>query len=503
MGPYDVPRAKAGGCGSVLFHHALETLKEKSMKQTVIAVGLIALLAVLMMAATGGAEEWSRFRGPNGSGVSNATGLPVEFGPTKNLVWRREVPFGRSSPILTAKSVLVTGSEGQKLITMCLNRRTGQVMWRREISRERTQKIFKGNDTATPTPASDGKNFYVFFPDFGLVSYGPNGRERWQLKLGPFNSFYGVSGSPVVHGNTLVQVCDQKSGSFVVAVDKDTGRVRWRKERKEAMTEGYSTPIVWTPESGKAQVVVSGAYRVDAYAIDSGENVWWVGKQGTYPIATPVLANGVIFATSSGSDNPTPSWEKMLERFDKNKDGKISLEELSADPKISDHFGWMDRDGDGFITAAEWDAIQRESMSEYGLVAIRAGGAGDQTEGHLIWRYQKEYSYVASPLVYRGVLYMVKDGGIVTSLNPATGEVWKTGRSKDAIDAYFASPVAADGKVYLASHDGKVSVLKADPQWEVLAVNDLGEECQATPAIGGGYLYVRTAKALYGFGQKR
>jgi outer membrane protein assembly factor BamB len=461
------------------------------------------LVFVLLIAATGWAEDWSRFRGRNGNGVSNATGLPVEFGMKKNIDWRTEVPFGRSSPILTAKRLIVTGSEGQKLITVCLDRKTGRVAWKREILRDRTQKIFKGNDTATPTPASDGKNIFVFFPDFGLVSYALDGKERWQLKLGPFNSFYGVSASPIVHGNTLVQVCDQRSGSFIIALDKDTGRVRWRKERKEVKTEGYSTPLVWSPESGKAQVIVSGAYRIDAYAVDSGENVWWVGKQGTYPISTPVLANGVIFATSSGEDKPAyDPWDKFSGRLDKNKDGKISFEELRVDPMYGDHFGWADRNSDGFVTAVEWNEILRESVSDHGMAAIRAGGAGDQTEKHLLWRYKKEYSQIASPLVYQGVLYMIKDGGIVTSLNPATGEAFKTGRSKDAIEAYFASPVAADGKVYLASNDGKVSVLKADPQWEVLAVNDLGEECQATPAIGGRSIYIRTAKALYSFSEK-
>jgi outer membrane protein assembly factor BamB len=461
------------------------------------------LVVVLMMTATGWAEEWGRFRGPNGSGISDATRLPVEFGTKKNIAWRREIPFGRSSPILTANRVVITGSEGQKLITVCLDRKTGQVMWRREIMRDRTQKIYKGNDTATPTPASDGKNFYVFFPDFGLVSYGPDGNERWQLKLGPFDSFYGVSASPIVYGSTLVQVCDQRSGSFLVAVDKDTGRLRWRKERKEVKTEGYSTPVVWTSENGKGQVVVSGTYRIDAYAIDSGENVWWLGKQGTYPIATPVIANGMIFLATSGSDKPAyDPWDKMLAKFDANKDGKISPEELRTDPMYADHFGWADRNGDGFVSVGEWDAILKESVSEHGLVAVRAGGMGDQTEKHLIWRYKKEYSNITSPLVYQGVLYTVKDGGIVTSLNPATGEVYKTGRSKDALEAYFASPVAADGKVYLVSNEGKVSVLKANAQWEVLAVNDLGEECQATPAIGDSSIYLRTAKALYCFSEK-
>jgi outer membrane protein assembly factor BamB len=461
------------------------------------------LVLILLIATTGRAEDWSRFRGPNGSGVSNATGLPVEFGLNKNLDWRKEIPFGRSSPILTEDRVVITGSEGQTLITLCLDRRTGQVIWRQEILRDRSQKIYRGNDTATPTPVSDGKNLYVFFPDFGLVSYAPDGKERWKLKLGPFSGFYGVSASPIVHGSTLVQVCDQKSGSFIIALDKDTGRVRWRKERKQAKLEAFSTPIVWMPEGGKAQVVVAGTYRIDAYAIDSGENLWWVGKQGTSPISTPVLDNGLIFATSWGSDQTTyPPWATMLE-LDKNKDGKISADEANANPQIGDHFGWADTDGNGFLTAAEWEEILRLSVSEHGLVAVRAGGSGDQTDKHLVWRNKKDYSEVTSPLVYRDVLYMVKDGGIIASLNPATGKVFKTDRSKDAIEAYFASPVAADGKVYLVSNDGKISVLKAGPKWEVLAVNDLGEECQATPAIGGKSIFIRTAKALYSFTEKR
>jgi outer membrane protein assembly factor BamB len=461
------------------------------------------LLFMLVMATVGWAEEWGRFRGPNGSGISNATRMPVEFGPKKNIVWRVEVPFGRSSPILTAKQVVVTGSEGQKLITLCLDRSTGKVLWRQEILRDRIQKIFKGNDTATPTPASDGTNFYVFFPDFGLLSYGPDGTERWRMTLGPFNNFYGVSASPIVYGNTLVQVCDQKIGSFIIAVDKDTGLVRWHQERKHASL-AYTTPIIWQSGSGKTQVIVSGVYRIDSYALDTGENLWWVGKQGTSPISTPTLANGMIFATSYGSDKPEDEpWEKIAVQFDKNKDGKISPEELTASPEYGDHFGYLDIDGDGFITAAEYEELLRESVSEHGLVAVRPGGSGDQTEKHLVWRNRKEYSSLTSPLVYQGVVYTVKNGGIIASLNPETGEVLKAGRSEKAIEAYFASPVAADGKVYLISNDGKVSVLKAGAQWEVLAVNDLGEECQATPAIGGRSLYIRTAKALYNFSEKR
>lgn len=460
------------------------------------------LVFFLMIAAPCLGEEWNRFRGPNGSGISDATDIPVEFDRTKNIDWRVEVPFGRSSPILVGDRIVVTGSEGQKLITMCLDRATGRVIWQREIIRDRKQEIYKDNDTATPTPASDGKNIYAFFPDFGLVSYGPDGEERWRFKLGPFHNFYGVSASPIIHGDTLVQVCDQRTGSFVIALNKEDGQVRWRRERPQAKTEAYTTPVLWTPEDGKAQIVIVGAYRIDGYALNSGINMWWVGGQGTTPISTPVVENGIVFATSHGSDKPQlDPWDKVSQA-DLDKDGKISAVEIRENLMLGDHFGWIDRNNDEFVTEDEWAELLEESMSEHGLVAVKAGGSGDQTENHLLWRNKKDYSDLTSPIVYRGVLYMVKDGGIVTSLNPETGEVWKLGRTKDAIEPYFASPVAADGKIYLVSSEGKVSVLKAGPQWEVLAVNDLDEECQATPAIGDGSLYIRTYEALYSFSEE-
>ncbi|MBN2242088.1 MAG: PQQ-binding-like beta-propeller repeat protein [Acidobacteria bacterium] len=455
-----------------------------------------------LMTATGPAEEWNRFRGPNGSGISDATGLPVEFGRAKNIDWRTEIPFGRSSPILARDCVVVTGSEGEKLITVCIDRKTGRVAWRRELLRDRTQEIYKDNDTATPTPASDGENIYVFFADLGLVSYGPGGEERWRFKLGPFHNFYGISASPVVYGDTLVQVCDSRRGSFIIALDKDSGSVRWRKERPMAKTEAYSTPILWMPEGGKAQVVVVGAYRIDGYALDSGQNLWWVGGQGTSPISSPVLDNGILFATSHGADKPQLEPWAQLSRRDKDKDGRISALEIGEYNMLGDHFGWLDRNEDGFLTQNEWNEVLEESVSEHGLAAVRAGGSGDMTRKNLLWRSRKSYSDLTSPLLYRGVLYMVIDNGIVVSRDPETGEIWKIGRTKDAVESYYASPVAADGKVYLASHGGKISVLKAGPQWEVLSVNDLGEQCQATPAIGNGSIYIRTREALYRFSEK-
>ena len=461
-------------------------------------------IAVFFIATLASAEDWPRFRGPQGSGTSDSTGLPAEFGPGKNLVWRVAVPRGRSSPIVVKDRVYLTALDGETLLTLALDRNTGATAWRREIRRDHAHKVYVGNDTATPTLASDGQSLYAFFPDLGLVSFDLAGKERWRLPLGPFDSFYGISSSPVVLGDTVALVVDQPRGAFVLAVDKDTGRVRWRTERKQVTSEGFSTPTFYAPERGKPQLIATGAYRVDAYDLETGENLWWIGSQGVYPVGSPVIFGGMLIAVSHGSEAPEyPPFDDLLNRLDTNKDGQLSAEEWSHDADFKDHFGWVDMDKDGFATRGEYDAKQKESVTDYGVTGSTLGGSGDRTASNLVWRYKKSYSYLITPLVYRDVLYLLKNGGIVTTLDPRTGEVLKSGRTKDAIDEYFASPVAADGKVFLLSHSGKVTVLEAGPQWEVLAVNDLDEPAQATPAIADGRIYIRTQKALYSFGTPR
>ncbi len=148
------------------------------------------------------------------------------------------------------------------------------------------------------------------------------------------------------------------------------------------------------------------------------------------------------------------------------------------------------------------DEMAKGVTDNYGLTAVKLGGRGDLTNTAVAWRNKKNWPNIPSALVYKDVLYLVKTGGIIASLNPATGEVYKVGRAKEALDEYYSSPVAADDKVFLANEPGKVTVLKAGPQWEVLAVNDLGEECYATPAIAGGRIFIRTRNALYSFGNK-
>src|SRR5258708_2113581 len=164
-------------------------------------------IAILLAGVLSPAQEWPRFRGPNGAGVSTSTGLPVEFGPSKNLLWKTSVPFARSSPVIAGNRIFLTASEGDKLITLALDRATGKILWRREIVRPRATALYHENDPASPTPATDGKNVYAFFIDLGLVAYTVEGKELWRVPLGPFQTFYGLASSPVVSGNTVLQLC--------------------------------------------------------------------------------------------------------------------------------------------------------------------------------------------------------------------------------------------------------------------------------------------------------
>jgi outer membrane protein assembly factor BamB len=152
---------------------------------------------------------------------------------------------------------------------------------------------------------SDGKNVFAFFAELGLIAYGPSGNELWRVPLGPFNSFYGMAGSPVLAGNTLVQVCDHRTNSFIVAVDSRGGKVLWNKPRQNF--EAYSTPLIYKPRNGPTQILVpgSGSSSLDAYSLDTGERLWWVAKMGNYPKWVPVL--GTIWSTSISMVATNPS----------------------------------------------------------------------------------------------------------------------------------------------------------------------------------------------------
>jgi outer membrane protein assembly factor BamB len=462
------------------------------------------LLILAASAASGGASDWAQFRGPNGSGISDATGVPVEFGPEQNVIWKTAVPPGHSSPVLAGNHIFLTAIEDEKLFTLCLDRETGKVLWRRQSPRHRTSEMNRLNDAVSPTPVSDGENVHVFFADFGLLSYGPDGNERWRLPLGPFDNMMGMASSPIVADGKLILVCDQDSGSFMIALDASTGTTLWRVERPE-YARGYATPIVHRPSGGPAELIVAGSYQVAGYSLEDGEKLWWA-RGIAFEVKSLAVTDGNMLyvhgwsSTGEVVNEELPPFESSVAAHDADGDGRFSKAEAFL-PMMRDRFSYFDFDRDGFIDGGDWDNTQARLAAQNALIAVRLGGRGDLTESNVEWRYRRNLPNVPSPLLYRDVLFLVKDGGIFTTLNPQTGEVYKQGRLRDAIGAYWACPVAADGKVYVASEGGRVSVVEASAQWEVLATNDLGDDVFATPALEDGRIYYRTRNTLYCFGK--
>jgi outer membrane protein assembly factor BamB len=440
------------------------------------------------------AADWPRFRGPNGSGVGESAPLPVEFGPDRNAAWKAQTPFGRSSPIVAGGRVFITAAEGETLITLAYDAATGRQIWRKDLKRARATKIYKANDAASPTPAADDRSVYAFFPDFGLVSYSFDGKERWRHPLGPFDNFYGMASSPVVAGGLVIILCDQNGGSFLLALNKEDGRQRWKTQRPEA-TEGWGVPIIH-----QDQLIAVGANRVDSYHLSTGEPRWWIPIASHGSMGTPLVNGDLLIIATSGSDQPlAPAFESKAPELDKDKDGRISFEEFRAEKDWAEHFGWIDSNHDRFIDAAEWGVVRSFGVGDHGAMAIPLHGKGRLDRSVIRWRVTRGVPYVPAPVLYDGVYYMVKDGGIISSIDPASGRMHKQGRTEKAPGQYLASPVAADAKIFVVSEEGKMTVLKASPNWEILAINDFNEEIYATPAISGGRIFVRTAKALYAF----
>src|SRR5713101_4249399 len=209
------------------------------MKRRPLCIAWLVLVTAAAAFSPGvSAEEWSRFRGPNGSGVSHDTGFPTEFGKEKNLLWRTPVRPGKSSPILTLRHVFLTAFEDGKLYTQCFDRRTGKLIWERSVVRPRNESANALNHPAAITAVTDGENVYSFFKDYGLISYDPNGNVRWKVPLGPFSNAMGHSSCPIIAGGNVVLVIDQMLDSYIAAFDRRNGETRWKTSREEM--EGWS-----------------------------------------------------------------------------------------------------------------------------------------------------------------------------------------------------------------------------------------------------------------------
>jgi len=475
---------------------------------TAVPLGLVVIaFGVSVAVATASSDEhWTRFRGPNGSGVAESGPLPIEFGPETNVVWRTEVPTGYSSPVISGDRIFVTAVDGEKLDTIAIDRPSGKVVWRQQSPRPRQEQLDFRNNAAAPSAVVADDELYVFFPDYGMLSYDLDGEERWEVALGPFTNVYGGLGaSPVIVGDLVILVADQEVDSFIAAFDRATGDEVWRMARPEAHS-GHSTPVLWDAPDGGTQLIVPGSFLLDAYDPETGEKIWWVRGLSFEMKSTPVILDGVAFINGYGApiNQPgnqvfLPAFEEVVADADANGDELISREEMPPS-RATNWFGLADYDADGNLAHNEWEYLRAALESRNGMLAIKLGGSGDMTEENVVWEYNRAVPQLPSPLLYNDILYMVNDGGIVTSFDPRTGDVIAQGRLKGAIDQYYASPIAADGKIFMLSEMCMLSVLEPDGGLAPVAVSDLDDLCHATPAIADGRIYVRTRNHLYAFG---
>jgi outer membrane protein assembly factor BamB len=416
--------------------------------------------------------DWPQFRGIRASGVAEGFTLPASWSVAdgKGIAWKTPIPgLGLSSPVVWGDAIFVTTSiSGDKNAGLkvglygdiqsvndstphewrvyCLDKKTGTVRWQ-QTAHSGVPKIKRHmkNSHANPTVATDGERVIAFFGSEGLYAYDVKGKLLWKKDLGVLDAGFYVApeaqwetgSSPILHDNVVVVQADVQKGSFIAAFDARDGRELWRTTRDDVPT--WSTPTVHEV-GGKTQLVVNGLRHIGGYDFKTGKEIWKMKGLGDIPVPTPVVQDGLIYVTNAhGKGSPVFAIRETAT-------GDISL-------------------ADG--------ATSNESV---------------------VWSYPRGGGYMATPVVYRGLLYVVNYNGGLMVYDAKTGEKKYQERLGGGTSAFTASPIAADGKVFVAGEDGHVIVLEAGPTFKVLAENDMTESTLATPALSEGLLVVRTQR---------
>ena len=405
-------------------------------------------------------RNWPQWRGPYATGVSRQADPPFEWSETKNIKWKVEIPGrGSATPIvwedriflLSAVPAGTSGAASHKPLggvqprvphhykVLAIDRQTGRTRWER-TAREETphEAALQDNGTwASSSAITDGQHVIASFESRGIYCYDMNGKLVWEKDLGDkrMRNEFGEGSTPALSGNHLVVVWDHQSGSFITALDKRTGAQLWKVAREEIDT--WSTPLIVEHE-GRKQVVANGMNRVRSYDLETGKNVWETAGTTMNAIPSPVAASGMVFVTSGFRGNS--------------------------------------------------------------LKAIRlAGASGDITAtGHVAWSTDRDTPYVPSPLLYDGVLYILKtNNGLLTAFDAASGKPHYQVQRLETAPNVFASPVGAAGRIYIAGREGTTVVVRHGPKFEVLAENVLEDGFDASPALVGRELFLRGNRYLY------
>lgn len=445
-------------------------------------------------------------RQDGGVAAEDSGPLPAQLDSQARLRWRVPMDSGHSTPLIWGEKIFLTTFRPaeQQLATVALDRDTGRLLWRRVASVKRIESYHPATGSpAAPTPACDGRRLVVFFGSCGLLCYDLEGKLLWEHPLGPFQDEFGTGSSPILVENKVILNRDQDINSFLIALDAATGKPIWRTARPDAV-RSYATPVLWRA-GGQSQLLVAGALELASYDLGTGDKLWWVNGLARIVIPMPVVGPDLLYMASwspgadAGDRLKMEPWTEALANYDKNADGHIGRAELNPGHPLLERFFRMDLDQNGTLDQREWEKHAMVfSRAQNAVLAIRPGGRGDLTETAIAWKYQRGIPYVPTPLVYRGILWMVKDGGIVTKLDAVTGELLQQERLP-GIGNYYASPVTGDGKVYFASELGVVSVVANQREWHVIASHDFKEKIYASPVLHRNRLYLRTEKALYCF----
>jgi outer membrane protein assembly factor BamB len=437
------------------------------MRNRVVVLALLLGLSVVAVKAAEDSEKyWAQWRGPYMTGVSNTAKPPVEWSESKNIRWKVEIPGrGSASPVvwndriflLTAIPVGVSGPAQHEprgalpqrgthqYKVLALDRKTGKTLWEHVAREEEPHEAAHGDNGtfASSSAITDGQHVFAYFESRGLYAYDMNGKLIWQADFGDkkMRNQFGEGSTPVLHGNTLVVVWDHlNQPSYVIALDKATGKELWRVDHPEMDT--WATPLV-VEHNGRRQVIVNAMNRVRSYDLETGQVVWEGPGTTMNVIPSPVFGNGMVFIMSGFRGNNLKA---------------IKLADAKGD--------------------------------------IAASGA-------IAWQLDRDTPYVPSPLLYGNILYFLKtNNGLLSAYDAASGKPhYQVQRIAKALGEVFASPVGADGRVYITSRDGVTTVLKHGPTYEVLAENVLDDGFDASPALVDNQIYLRGYKYLYAIGQ--
>lgn len=405
----------------------------------------LTLIATILLAAPARADEWNRFRGPNGSGIADAPKLPVTW-TDKDYLWTAALPgTGHSSPVVWKDKLFITAADNkaQKRFVLCYRTTDGQLIWSRPADFE-TEKKHQRNSYASGTPAVDDLHVYAIWQSrkgAELLAFDHQGEPAWKFDLGPYQSGHGCGTSPIVVDELVVLNNNQEGDSFLLAVDRRTGAERWRVKRKKDKAT-YSTPCVFTNGAGQKELIFTSF---------------------THGFTSVSPATGTI------------NWEKT-DVFEKDGEDKRSI----GSPIVA---GDLVLGNCGFAGGKKI------------MVALRPvpGGAEE------VFRHDKTVNHMPTALAYNGLLFMWADNGVVTCASLKDGkQVWQ----KRVGGSYSGSPVCVNGRLYAISDDGDVVVIAASETFAELGKVALGESSSSTPAVSGGTMFLRTTSKLFALGGK-